>query len=86
MRENTAITCQGQSGLIQLGLYGYLRIIYQRLANVLVVDLVFLRNAQRSYDRSARDLRHLTERFVMVVLGRAKIRLARCQPSLNLPV
>jgi len=42
MCEDATVAWQGQFSIVELGHDGYLWVIHQRLANVLVVDLVFL--------------------------------------------
>ena len=45
MREDTAVAGQGQAGVVELGRDQFDRIVDQRLADVLIVDLVVLRYA-----------------------------------------
>ena len=86
MRENSTITWQSKSRLLHSRLHGYLWIINQRVANVLVVDLVFFRDRKSLNDRRARYLSHLAELVVVIVLRRAEIWLACGQPRLYFPV
>ena len=86
MSKNASVARQRHSSLLVLWLHGHFWVIDQRLANVLVVDLIFLANAQVFNDRGARDLSHFAERIVVIVVGWAQVGLASGQSCLHLDI
>lgn len=84
--ENATIARQGYPRLLQALLDGDLRVVDQRLTNVLVVYLVLFGDGQRFDDGSAGGLSQVAELDVVVVLSWAEIGLASGQSSLHLLV
>ena len=86
MCEDATIAWQAHAGLLIFRLHWHQRVVHQRLTNVLVIHLVLLADVQMFNDRSARDLRHLSELIMMVVVGRTDIWLASSKSSLHFDI